>query len=164
MIELDVIESDLIDFKFDDDCSEGWVIEGDIPAGVCLENKALKGEFKNFFEQPACQDNYPIKPIKGDCSNWYEIGRYKHDYKDFYFTVSNKLNIYEFKVRMRKNKLIDNQLIMYGYLKERYTYLNYNGASYRVLRCLNRNGKTYTIDNFDEYVREVLCQESVETM
>lgn len=164
MIELNVIESDLINFKFDDDCSEGWVIEGDIPAGVYLENKSLKGEFKNFFEQPNCQDNYPVSIIKGDCSNWYETGRYKHDYYIFYFTVRNNLNNYDFKVIMRKNKLIDNQLILYGYLKERYTYILGKDKIFKILRTVNRNGKVYTIDNFDEYVREVLCQESVETM
>ena len=134
MIELDVLESDLIDFKIDDACDENWSIDGDIPVGIYLEDKTIKGEFKNFFEQPTCQDNYPVKPIKGDCSNWYEIGRYKHDYKDFYFTVRNKLNTYKFKVRMRKNKLIDNQLIMYGYLKERYTYLNYNGLIHKFVQ------------------------------
>lgn len=155
MINIDVCELDSLEFKFEDKTKNGWRIIGDCPAGIYLEDNYLKGNVGTFFDQPLCQDNHDIELIEFGGDNWYKIGRYKHLYKKFNFKVVNEINSYDIQITLIKNGLIDRNLAIYHWLKPRYSVIN----GYMVSRHIWNNGKRYTIDNFNEYLKEVICQE-----
>jgi len=133
-----------------------WSITGDIPKGISIDSATglISGTIKFFPEQPSCQDNESTNVLEEDGSNYKDIGRFKHPYYDFNFTVrrdylidsdpsmpppigivpeSTESNI---TIRVIKNNDIDNMIFVYKYLEAGHS--------------INIEDKKYTFDNVDE--------------
>jgi len=93
-----------------------WSISGDVPKGLSIDSVSglISGNIKWFPDQPSCQDNHPYEEMEYDGANWIKDGRFKPDYYDFHFSVTETSSVY---IREIKCHNINNELFVKRYME-----------------------------------------------